>query len=212
MSQILSSSLVALAHGTNDAQKTMGVIVLTLIAGGYADAGSGVPVWVKVVCATAVALGTFSGGWRVIKTLGTKVTDIAPPQGFSAETSSSTTILASTYFGFSLSTTQVVAGGVMGTGLGKAGGKVHWNVVGRMVVAWCLTMPAAAAMGAIAEEGTSIFPSDTVGVVVVGIIAAIVLGYLFILSRRTAVTADSVLDDAPPDDGPAPVRPIPVSA
>ena len=118
-SQILSSSLVALAHGTNDAQKTMGVIVLTLVAGGELSADAGVPMWVKVTCAVAVALGTFSGGWRVIRTLGTKVTDIAAPQGFSAETASSTTILASSFFGFSLSTTQVVSGGVMGAGSGS---------------------------------------------------------------------------------------------
>ena len=114
----------------------------------------------------AVALGTFSGGWRVIRTLGTKVTDIAAPQGFSAETASSTTILASSFFGFSLSTTQVVSGGVMGAGLGRRHGFVHWSVVRRMVFAWILTMPAAALMGAGAEETVAAFPSDTAGVVV----------------------------------------------
>ena len=188
-SQILSSSLVALAHGTNDAQKTMGVIVLTLVAGGYADADSGVPLWVKVSCAVCVALGTYSGGWRVIKTLGTKVTDIAPPQGFSAETASSTTILASSYFGFSLSTTQVVSGGVMGAGLGTAGGGfVHWSVVRRMVVAWVLTMPAAALMGAGAEETASrssratppAWSSSRI------VAAASCSASIFILTRRTA--------------------------
>ena len=92
LSQILSSSLVALAHGTNNAQKTMGVIVLTLVASGRLSADSGVPMRVKGSCAVAVALGTFSGGWRVIRTLGTRVTDIAAPQGFSAETASATTI------------------------------------------------------------------------------------------------------------------------
>jgi inorganic phosphate transporter, PiT family len=199
-SQIVSSSLVALAHGTNDAQKTMGVIVLTLVAGGYAAADSGVPVWVKLVCATAVALGTFSGGWRVIRTLGTKVTDIASPQGFSAETASSTSILASTYFGFSLSTTQVVSGGVMGAGLGRAGGVVHWSVVQRMVVAWVLTMPAAALMGAISEEAVSAFPSATTGVVFVAVVTAAILAFFFVRARRTNVTADNVLDDLPPDE------------
>ena len=198
-SQILSSSLVALAHGTNDAQKTMGVIVLTLVAGGYADAGSGVPNWVKVSCAVAVALGTFSGGWRVIKTLGTKVTDILPGQGFSAETASSTTILASSYFGFSLSTTQVVSGGVMGAGLGKRGGVVHWSVVKRMVVAWCLTLPAAAVMGAVAEKITAAFPSDTAGVAFVAIVAGGVLLFIFWKARQDNVTADNVIDDVPPE-------------
>ncbi len=209
-SQILSSSLVALAHGTNDAQKTMGVIVLTLVAGGYAGADSGVPLWVKVSCAVCVALGTYSGGWRVIKTLGTKVTDIAPPQGFSAETASSTTILASSYFGFSLSTTQVVSGGVMGAGLGRKGGFVHWSVVKRMVVAWVLTMPAAALVGAGAEETVSLFGNDTAGVVFVAIVAAGVLGWIFALSRRSAVTADNVIDEVAND--PDPVAPALVTA
>jgi inorganic phosphate transporter, PiT family len=198
--QILSSSLVALAHGTNDAQKTMGVIVLTLVAGGRASVDSGVPMWVKVSCAVAVALGTFSGGWRVIRTLGTKVTDIAAAQGFSAETASSTTILASSYFGFSLSTTQVVSGGVMGAGMARADGVVHWSVVRRMCVAWVLTMPAAAAMGAIAEETVSAFSSATVGVVVVAVIAAAILACFLVLSRRDNVTADNVIDDVPPTE------------
>src|SRR5262245_29173261 len=172
VSQIASSSMVALAHGTNDAQKTMGVVVLTLVAGGRLSADAGVPTWVKVVCATAIALGTFSGGWRVIRTLGTRVTEIQAPQGFSAETASSTTILASSYFGFSLATTQTVSGGIMGAGLGRAGGTVHWNVVQRMVVAWLLTMPAAGAVGALSEEVVSAFPSATTGVTVVAAIAA----------------------------------------
>ncbi len=207
-SQILSSSLVALAHGTNDAQKTMGVIVLTLVAGGYASADSGVPLWVKVSCAVCVALGTWSGGWRVIKTLGTKVTDIAPPQGFSAETASSTTILASSYFGFSLSTTQVVSGGVMGAGLGRRGGFVHWSVVKRMVFAWVLTMPAAALMGAGAEETVSAFPSDTAGVAFVAILAAAILGSIFLLARRNSVTADNVIDEVANDGSGEPITPV----
>ena len=208
-SQILSSGLVALAHGTNDAQKTMGVIVLTLVAGGRLSADSGVPTWVKVTCAVAVALGTFSGGWRVIRTLGTKVTDIAAPQGFSAETASSTTILASSFFGFSLSTTQVVSGGVMGAGLGREGGFIHWLVVRRMVFAWILTMPAAAIMGAVAEETVAAFPSDTAGVAFVGIVAAAILAFIFMMARRNSVNAENVIetdDDVPPADEPA--RPV----
>ena len=205
-SQILSSSLVALAHGTNDAQKTMGVIVLTLVAGGELSADAGVPLWVKVTCAVAVALGTFSGGWRVIRTLGTKVTDIAAPQGFSAETASSTTILASSFFGFSLSTTQVVSGGVMGAGLGRRHGFVHWSVVRRMVFAWILTMPAAALMGAGAEETVAAFPSDTAGVVFVAVVAAAVLAFIFILSRRNAVNSENVIEEEIPTD--EPIQPV----
>ena len=210
LSQILSSSLVALAHGTNDAQKTMGVIVLTLVAGGRLAPGSGVPTWVIVTCAIAVALGTFSGGWRVIRTLGTKVTPVAPPQGFSAETASATTILASSFFGFSLSTTQVVSGGVIGTGLARRGGIVHWLVVRRMVVAWALTVPAAGLIGASAEEMVAAFSSATTGVIVVAIVTAVLLAVIFRIAHRTNVTAENVLDEvevpAPtPGDALAPV-------
>ena len=194
-SQILSSSLVALAHGTNDAQKTMGVIVLTLVAGGRLPAGSSVPTWVMVSCAVAVALGTFSGGWRVIRTLGTKVTTVAPAQGFSAETASATTILASSFFGFSLSTTQVVSGGVVGTGLARRDEIVHWTVVRRMVVAWLLTVPAAGLIGATAEGAVSAFSSATTGVAVVSVIACIALAVVFVVARRSNVTADNVLDE-----------------
>jgi inorganic phosphate transporter, PiT family len=193
--QIASSSLVALAHGTNDAQKTMGVVTLTLIAGDRLGADAAIPVWVKVICAAAIAAGTFSGGWRVIKTLGTRVTDIEAAQGFSAEAGASSTILASSYFGFSLSTTQVVSGGIMGSGLGKAGGVVHWNVVRNMVIAWILTLPAAGLMGALAHEGVQASPSDTSGVFVVGIVALVIAGALFWLARRTDnVTANNVIE------------------
>jgi PiT family inorganic phosphate transporter len=204
LGQIASSSMVALAHGTNDAQKTMGVIVLTLVAGGQLEEDAGVPLWVKVACAAAIAAGTFSGGWRVIKTLGTRVTDIVTAQGFSAETASSTTILASSYFGFSLSTTQVVSGGIMGSGLGKAGGVVHWNVVRTMVIAWILTLPAAGLTGAVAFFGVDLFSNDTVGVLVIGVLGAAAAGSLFWLAlRRDHVTSKNVI---PPESPAAPVR------
>jgi PiT family inorganic phosphate transporter len=199
LGQIASSSLVALAHGTNDAQKTMGVVTLTLVAGNRLGADEAIPLWVKVVCAGAIAAGTFSGGWRVIKTLGTRVTDIVPAQGFSAETGASSTILASSYFGFSLSTTQVVSGGIMGSGLGKAGGVVHWKVVRNMVVAWVLTLPAAGLMGAAAHEGVQVFPSDTSGVIAVGVVGLAIAGSLFWLARRTDhVTSKNVIEPPSP--------------
>jgi inorganic phosphate transporter, PiT family len=205
-SQIASSSMVALAHGTNDAQKTMGVIVLTLVAGGRLAPDAGVPTWVKLVCATAIALGTFSGGWRVIKTLGTRVTEILAPQGFSAETASSTTILASSYFGFSLSTTQTVSGGIMGAGLGRAGGVVHRLVVRRMVVAWVLTMPAAGAVGALAEEVVSAFSNASVGVTVVAVIAAVLLLVTFRQARLHGnVDSKNVIEPEAPRIEPRPV-------
>jgi PiT family inorganic phosphate transporter len=196
LSQIGSSSMVALAHGTNDAQKTMGVIVLTLVAGGQLSASAGVPLWVKIVCAVAIALGTFSGGWRVIKTLGTKVTDIQSPQGFSAETASATAILSSSYFGFSLSTTQVVSGGIMGAGLGRAGGVVHWSVVRNMVTAWLVTLPSAGLIGAAAEEAVAAFSSATAGVAVVAAGAVAILAAVFVAARRhNNVNAENVLDE-----------------
>jgi PiT family inorganic phosphate transporter len=205
-SQIASSSMVALAHGTNDAQKTMGVIVLTLVAGGRLAPDAAVPAWVKIVCATAIALGTFSGGWRVIRTLGTRVTEILPPQGFSAETGSSTTILASSYFGFSLSTTQTVSGGIMGAGLGRAGGRVHWLVVRRMVVAWVLTMPAAGAVGALSEEIVAAFSSATVGVTVVAAATAALLTVTFYFARRHGnVDSRNVIEPEAPRVEPRPV-------
>jgi PiT family inorganic phosphate transporter len=195
MSQILSSSLVALAHGTNDAQKTMGVVVLTLVAGGRLAPDAGVPAWVKIVCAAAIALGTFSGGWRVIRTLGTRVTDIQSAQGFSAETASSTTILASSYFGFSLSTTQVVSGGVMGAGLGRAGGVVHWSVVRNMVIAWCLTLPCAGLVGAGAHEIVSTFSNVTLGVAFVAAVTAAILGAIFFRAQtHNRVGPDNVVE------------------
>ena len=198
LGQVGTSSLVALAHGTNDAQKTMGVVTLTLVAGGRLGAGDAIPLWVKIACAAAIGAGTFSGGWRVIKTLGTRVTDIEPAQGFSAESASSTTILASTYFGFSLSTTQVVSGGIMGSGLGKTRGVVHWSVVRNMIVAWILTLPAAGLMGALAHEGVQVFPSDTWGVIAVGIVAlAIACGLVLLARRNEHVTSSNVLEPAP---------------
>jgi PiT family inorganic phosphate transporter len=191
--QIGSSSLVALAHGTNDAQKTMGVIVLALVAAGRLGPDAGVPTWVKLVCAAAIAAGTYSGGWRVIRTLGTRVTELESPQGFSAESSSSATILASSYFGYPLSTTHVVAGGVTGSGLGRRGAAVHWNVIGRMGVAWALTLPAAGAVGALTYGGTQVFGGGPAGALATGIVAVLVLSYLFLLSRRDPVNADNVV-------------------
>ena len=147
--QVASSSMVALAHGTNDAQKTMGVISLALIANGSISGGDDfhVPDWVVVSCATAIALGTYVGGWRIIKTLGTKVVEVRPPQGFGSETVAATVILASSHVGYPLSTTQVVSGAVAGSGVGRPGAIVNWLVARNIVVGWLLTLPAAAAVG-----------------------------------------------------------------
>jgi inorganic phosphate transporter, PiT family len=188
--QIGSAALVSLAHGTNDAQKTMGVISLALIAHGDISAAHfSVPLWVKFGCATAIALGTATGGWRIIRTMGMRITHIESPQGFAAESSSAAVILASSYYGYPLSTTQVVSGGVMGAGLGKKGGVVHWNVVGQMVTAWVFTIPLAGALGATEWQVSDIFSNHNVGAIVICALTAAVAGGLFTLSRRSKVTA-----------------------
>jgi inorganic phosphate transporter, PiT family len=148
--QIGSASLVSLAHGTNDAQKTMGIIFLALMTyGSVSRTASSPPFWVILGCALAMASGTYLGGWRIIRTLGKGLVEIKSPQGMAAESSSAAIILLSAHFGYALSTTQVCTGSVMGSGLGKPGGEVRWGVAGRMVVAWLVTLPLAGLVGAI---------------------------------------------------------------
>jgi len=192
--QIGSASLVSLAHGTNDAQKTMGVIAIALIATGHLSAAHFyVPTWVKLICATAMALGTFSGGWRIINTMGNRITTVESPQGFAAESSSAATILASSYYGYPLSTTQVVSGGVMGAGLGKRGGVVHWPVVGQMVTAWVITIPSAGLIGAAAWNISDLFGTNSkVGAVVIAVLAAAIAFGLWTLSKRNRVTPEDL--------------------
>ena len=148
--QIGSASLVSLAHGTNDAQKTMGIIFLALISYGAASKTDTLPpFWVIFSCAAAIALGTYLGGWRVIRTLGKGLVEIKSPQGMAAETSSAAVILLSSHFGFSLSTTHVATGSILGSGVGKPGAEVRWGVAARMAAAWLITLPAAGIVGAI---------------------------------------------------------------
>jgi PiT family inorganic phosphate transporter len=167
--QVISGGLLALAHGTNDAQKTMGVIALALIASGHLAEGADPPTWVIVSAASAIALGTYTGGWRIIKTMGTRIIKMDAAQGFSAQGAGAAVILASSHFGYPLSTTQVIAGGVMGAGAGKRLSAVRWGVAGNIVVAWLLTLPAAGAIGGIAYLFTDLFPG-AVGPVVVSAI------------------------------------------
>jgi PiT family inorganic phosphate transporter len=189
LGQIGSASLVSLAHGTNDAQKTMGVISLALIAHGNIDATHFyVPFWVKLGCALAIALGTATGGWRIINTMGNRLTEVESPQGFAAESSSAAVILASSYYGYPLSTTQVVSGGVTGAGLGKRLASVHWDVVGQMVTAWVFTIPAAALLAAAAFEVSDLFSNGTVGSVVIAVIAAAGAAVLVKLAQRSKVS------------------------
>ncbi|TCP43606.1 PiT family inorganic phosphate transporter [Tamaricihabitans halophyticus] len=182
--QILSASLVSLAHGTNDAQKTMGVITLTLVTTGMLPTGAAPPLWVIVSAALAIALGTYLGGWRIIYTMGKGLTDLEGPQGFAAQTSSASVILVSSQLGLPLSTTHVCSGGVIGSGLGRREAPVRWRVAGRMCVAWLITLPSAAVVGAIASMITS---TGTVGTVAVAIVGLAVGGGLYLASRRRPV-------------------------
>ncbi|MEU0400734.1 inorganic phosphate transporter [Streptomyces sp. NPDC006197] len=189
--QIASAGLVSLAHGTNDAQKTMGIITLALVAGGALAPGSNPPVWVIVSAGLAIALGTYLGGWRIIRTMGKGLTDLQPQQGFAAQTSAATTILASSHLGFSLSTTHVVSGGVMGAGLGRKGGVVRWSTATRMFVAWGLTLPAAGLVGAGAEYVAR--QGDWGVYVVAAFLIASCLG-IWLVSRRQVVDHTNVND------------------
>jgi PiT family inorganic phosphate transporter len=189
--QIGSASMVSLAHGSNDAQKTMGIITLALIANGTLSDGAKAPTWVIVCCALAISVGTYAGGWRVIRTLGKGLVEIESPQGMAAESSSAAVILLSSHFGYSLSTTHVATGSILGTGLGKKGADVRWNVAGRMATAWLLTLPAAGAVGALAYEIADLIGGDA-GAVVVFLVLAAVAAAIYLRSRHTTVSHDNV--------------------
>ncbi|MFG2790720.1 anion permease [Streptomyces sp. NPDC048419] len=193
--QIASAGLVSLAHGTNDAQKTMGVITLALVAGGVVAPDSDPPTWVILSAGLAIALGTYIGGWRIIRTMGKGLTELRPQQGFAAQTSAATAILASSHLGFSLSTTHVVSGSVMGAGLGRKGGVVRWSTATRMLIAWVLTLPAAALVAAGAESVTDLGDWGT-AVVAVFLVAA--SATIWKLARRQVVDAANVNDTAEP--------------
>ncbi|WP_336640527.1 inorganic phosphate transporter [Microbacterium sp. USHLN272] len=192
--QIFTSSLVALAHGTNDAQKTMGVITLALITVGWQNADQADPyLWVIIACAVTIALGTYLGGWRIIRTLGKGLTDVKPAQGFSAESATAATILASSAFGFALSTTQVASGSVIGSGLGRRGSTVRWRTAGRIAIGWLLTLPAAGAVGALAAL-IALWLGGW-GIAIDAVLALAVIIGLFLRSRRDAVTPANAMSD-----------------
>ena len=178
--QVVSGGLLALAHGTNDAQKTMGVITLALIANGTLAANADPPPWVIVSAATAIALGTYIGGWRIIRTTGSRIIKMDAAQGFSAQGAGAAVILASTHFGFPLSTTHVINGGVMGAGAGKRVSAVRWGVAGSIVVAWLLTLPAAAAIGAAVYGLTHVFGSGALGPVLVTLMSLALIAAIFV--------------------------------
>ena len=190
--QTVSASLVSLAHGTNDAQKTMGVVTLTLIVAGYQTANTGPQIWVVLICGLAIGVGTYTGGWRIMKTVGKNITDVESPQGFAAETSSAATLLISSNLGFPLSTTQITSGAVVGAGVGKRLASVHWNTVSKIAVGWIVTLPAAALTGGVAAWLASTGP---IGLVVVVVLAIVGGGTFVLLARRHPVTHENVNDD-----------------
>jgi inorganic phosphate transporter, PiT family len=198
LGQLASASLVSLAHGTNDAQKTMGVITLALIADHRLGAKADPPLWVIVACAVAIAAGTYLGGWRVVRTMGHRLTHIGPPQGFAAQTCAATVLLAATQSGLPLSTTHITSGAVLGSGVGKKSANIQWRVAGAMVVAWVLTLPAAAlvagGIGFIVEDGGSARIS------LVSAVAILALIGVWRWSRRHPVTAHNVNEYVDPAD------------
>jgi inorganic phosphate transporter, PiT family len=199
--QIGSACMVSLAHGTNDAQKTMGVITLALIANGTLVKGSNAPIWVIVCCAIAISAGTYVGGWRVIRTLGKGLVEIESPQGMAAESASAAVILLSSSFGYSLSTTHVATGSIIGTGLGKKGADVRWNVAGRMATAWVFTLPSAALVGA-AAESLAHGIGGTLGVVVDLIVLAALSALIYYRSRSSKVDHNNVNAEWPGEAAP----------
>jgi PiT family inorganic phosphate transporter len=181
--QVISGGLLALAHGTNDAQKTMGVIALALVAYGSLPAGDPTPpTWVVVSAATAIALGTYVGGWRIIRTMGSRIHKMDSAQGFAAQGAGAAVILASTHGGFPLSTTHTISGAVIGSGAAKRLSAVRWGVAGNIVVAWVITLPASAAIGGLTYAVTRLFGTGAIGPLVVSVL--IVAGSAVLFSKR----------------------------
>jgi PiT family inorganic phosphate transporter len=191
--QLGTASLVSLAHGTNDAQKTMGIITLALIAHGSLSGDvETIPLWVKLASATAIACGTAIGGWRIIQTMGHGLVKLEPPMGFSAEASGGAVLLASSYYGFPLSTTHIVSGSILGAGVGKRLADVHWGLAGRMVAAWLLTLPAAALVAGVAWYLTDGLGGDSAGPPALFALAAAGAVGLFVVAQKRPVTPSDV--------------------
>ena len=147
--QFFSASMYSLGHGGNDAQKTMGIITALLFAHGALKGGFQVPLWVVLSCQAAMALGTLFGGWRIVRTMGSRITRLSPFQGVCAETAGSITLFMATYMGIPVSTTHTITGAIVGVGAAKRTSAVRWNVAKDIVIAWFVTMPAAGAIGAV---------------------------------------------------------------
>jgi PiT family inorganic phosphate transporter len=157
MMQFVSASLYSLGHGGNDAQKTMGVIAVLLYSQGYMGATFQIPFWVVLSCQAAMALGTFTGGWRIVKTMGSKITRLTPVQGFCAETGGAITLFMATEFGIPVSTTHTITGAIMGVGAARKVSAVRWNVANGIILAWIITIPASGLIAALAYACVGLF-------------------------------------------------------
>jgi inorganic phosphate transporter, PiT family len=193
LGQVVSSGLLALSHGTNDAQKTMGIITLALVANGSISSDAGVPTWVVISSATAIAMGTYIGGWRIIRTLATRIMKMDPPQGFAAQGAGATVILASSHFGYPLSTTHTISGAVMGAGAAKRLSAVRWGIAGNIVMAWLLTLPMAGAIGAASYGLTRVFGTGALGPVIVSVLVIGVIAAAF--GRRAQQVSPTVVPE-----------------
>ncbi len=188
LGQLFSGSMLALAHGTNDAQKTMGVISLALVANGnISPAHFHVPIWVVITAASAMALGTYAGGWRIIRTLGARIIKMDPAQGFASQSAGAAVILTSSHFGYPLSSTHVISGGIIGAGAVKRLSAVRWGVAGNIVAAWMVTLPATALFGAIAWWLADAFGSGALGPLLITLLAGCVLAMVGI-NRRVRIS------------------------
>jgi inorganic phosphate transporter, PiT family len=154
--QFVSASLYSLGHGGNDAQKTMGIIAVLLYSQGYLGGEFHVPFWVVISCYTAMGLGTLSGGWRIVRTMGSRITRLAPVQGFCAETGGAITLFAATFWGIPVSTTHTITGSIVGVGAARRVGSVRWKLANNIVMAWIVTIPATAIISALAYWAVSL--------------------------------------------------------
>jgi PiT family inorganic phosphate transporter len=193
--QVGSAGFMAFTHGTNDAQKTMGLIALALIAYGALDAEQfSVPFWVIASAAGAMALGTYAGGWRIIRTLGTRVVKLDPPQGFAAETAAASVLLVTGHVGFPVSTTHTISGAIMGAGASRRLSAVRWGMAKRILVAWLITVPAAAAVGGLCYGVTQLPAGGVLLVALVGA-ASLLASVRWRRARREPLSANPL---APP--------------
>jgi PiT family inorganic phosphate transporter len=190
--QLASSAAVALGHGGNNAQKTMGVIAVLLVSTGHLTAHDQtlpIPLWVVLLAEAAIAVGTLSGGWRIVRTIGTRITQLRPVSGFAAETGAAIALFVSTGFGAPVSTTHTVAGAITGVGAGNRSASVNWSVFGRVALGWLVTMPVAALVAALAYWGTTA-PPEPLNAILMTVVLAALVGLLLIALRRAPSAAD----------------------